>query len=414
MKIFSVLLLLIAVFNLNAQIPQFRGPLRTGHYPDTGLLKQWPENGPELLLEIKGIGKGWSSAVVANGKIYITGMINNTDYLSCVDMQGKILWKTPIGKSWNQSFPDSRSTPTIRDGKAYVSSGLGTVTCVNINDGSVIWTVDAFAEYQGTAGNWGIAESILLIDNKAIFTTGGNQTTIVALDAETGKEIWKSPSLKDNIAYVSPILIEYNGKRQIIGVGATYIYGVNPETGEIVWTFDFLNADPSEWDNAGGVINCTSPLFRDGVLFVTGGYNHTSVNFKLKDDLSGADFLWKDELLDNHHGGVVLVGDYVYGSNWINNGKGDWCCINFKTGENKYQETFKNKGSIIEADGMLYIYTEQPGFVGLVKPNPEKFELVSSFQITKGNGPHWAHPSIYDGKLYIRHGEVILVYNIKE
>jgi len=186
MKIFSVLLLLIAVFNLNAQIPQFRGPLRTGHYPDTGLLKQWPENGPELLLEIKGIGKGWSSAVVANGKIYITGMINNTDYLSCVDMQGKILWKTPIGKSWNQSFPDSRSTPTIRDGKAYVSSGLGTVTCVNINDGSVIWTVDAFAEYQGTAGNWGIAESILLIDNKAIFTTGGNQTTIVALDAETG------------------------------------------------------------------------------------------------------------------------------------------------------------------------------------------------------------------------------------
>jgi outer membrane protein assembly factor BamB len=110
----------------------------------------------------------------------------------------------------------------------------------------------------------------------------------------------------------------------------------------------------------------------------------------------------------------VLVDGYVYGSNWVNNNKGNWCCINFETGEKKYEETFKNKGSIIFADGMLYIYSEQPGFVGLVKPSPEKFELVSSFQITKGNGPHWAHPSIYDGKLFIRHGDYLLVYDIKE
>ncbi len=413
MKYIFLSIIIFSGLFLKAQLPQFRGPERNGNFPDKGLLKEWPEEGPSLLMEIEGIGKGWSSAVVYENKIYITGMIKTTDYLSCIDMQGKIIWQTPIGNSWNQSFPDTRSTPTMRDGKAYVSSGLGTVTCIDAYDGKVIWTVDAFSKYEGSAGNWGIAESILLVDDKAIFTTGGNLTTMIALDALTGKEIWKSRSLKDNIAYVSPILIEQNNKRQIIGVGATFIYGVNPDDGNIVWTFDFLNADPSEWDNTGGVINCTSPIFKDGILFVSGGYNHTSVEFKLKDDLSGAEFLWKDELLDNHHGGVVLYEDHIYGSNWINNGKGDWCCINFKTGENKYQTTFKNKGSIIEADGMLYIYSEQPGFVGLVKPNPDKFDLVSSFQIKKGNGPHWAHPSIYDGKLFIRHGEFLIVYNIK-
>ena len=134
----------------------------------------------------------------------------------------------------------------------------------------------------------------------------------------------------------------------------------------------------------------------------------------MKDDLSGVEFQWKDELLDNHHGGVVLINGYIYGSNWVSNNKGNWCCLSFDTGEKKYEETFKNKGSIISSDGMLYIYTEQPGWVGLVKPNPEKFDMVGRFQVKEGSGPHWAHPSVYDGKLYIRHGEVLLVYDVKK
>lgn len=182
----------------------------------------------------------------------------------------------------------------------------------------------------------------------------------------------------------------------------------------MMWNFNYLHLDPSEWDNAGGVINCTSPIFHDGFLYVTSGYNHTGAKFKLKEDLSGIDFIWKDELLDNHHGGVVLIDGFIYGSNWVSNGKGDWCCISFDEGAVKYQTTFKNKGSIIAADGMLYIYSEQPGYVGLVKPNPEKFDLVSSFPITDGTGPCWAHPSIYNGKLFIRHGDVLMVYDIKE
>lgn len=191
-----------------AQTPQFRGPNRDGIFSETGLLKQWPEKGPQLLFEINGIGGGWSSAVVFNDKIYITGMIDSTDYLSCADFSGKILWRTSYGGSWNQSFPDTRSTPTIQNGKAYVSSGRGIVACIDTESGKIVWSVDAFGKNEGMTGSWGVAESILLVDGKAIFTTGGDKTMMVALDAETGNDVWESPSLHDNLAYVSPVLIE--------------------------------------------------------------------------------------------------------------------------------------------------------------------------------------------------------------
>jgi outer membrane protein assembly factor BamB len=398
---------------LQAQINQFRGFNHCGIFPETGLLKQWPENGPKLILKVEGIGNGWSSAAIENNTIYITGKIDTMDVLSAISFEGKIIWQTPYGLSWDKSYPDTRSTPTIENGKAYLSSGIGEVACVDIKNGNLIWKKNTFAENGGSSGRWGIAESILLDGDKVFFTTGGEQTTMLALNKNTGETIWKSKSLNDNIAYVSPILVEKNGRKQIVNLGAKILFGVNPENGNIDWSYDYRNIDEAEWGDMGAVINCTSPLYHDGFIYVTSGYNHTGAKFRLKDDLSGVEFLWKDETLDDHHGGVVLIDGYIYGSNWVNNGKGDWCCISFDTGETKYQTTFKNKGSIVSADGMLYIYTEQPGFVALVKPNPEKFDLVSSFQITDGSGPYWAHPTIKDGKMYIRHGEVLMVYNIK-
>jgi len=414
-RIFLVLTLasLLLPLFVKSQIVQFRGPNRDGVYPETGLLKQWPENGPHLLMKVEGIGEGWSSAAIDNNTIYITGKKDTADVLSAISPDGKILWQTVYGHSWNQSFPDSRATATIENGKAYLSSGMGEVVCFDLPTGKILWKKNTFAENGGSPGNWGIAESILLDGDNVFFTTGGSQTTMVALNKNTGETIWKTKSLNDNIAYVSPILIERNGKKQIIALGAKILFGVNPDNGNIDWTYDYFHIDDAEWGESGAVINCTSPIYHDGFLYVTSGYNHTGAKFKLKDDLSGVEFLWKDELLDNHHGGVVLIDGYIYGSNWVNNGKGNWCCISFETGEKKYEETFKNKGSIVAADGMLYIYSEQPGFVGLVKPTPEKFELVSSFQMTDGSGPCWSHPTIHNGKLYIRRGDVLKAYDVK-
>jgi outer membrane protein assembly factor BamB len=414
MKRTVFILVFLFPYILFSQDAQWRGSNRDGHFQETNLLKSWPEEGPKLLFEVGNIGKGWSSPVVDNGKIFVTGLIDTLDYLFCIDFEGKIQWQTAYGRAWNQTFPDTRSTPTIRDNKAYLSTGMGVVVCVDTSNGKLLWSNSAFINNGGEVGTWGIAESILLVGKKAIFTTGGKQTHMVAIDTETGKQVWKTPTLNDGLAYVSPILIEKNGKQQIINLTAKYLVGVDPETGEIVWNFNFFELDDSEWDNAGGVINCTSPIYHDGFLYVSSGYNHTGAKFRLKDGLSGVEFLWKDKFLDNHHGGTVLLDGVIYGSNWENNSRGNWCAISFDTGEKLYEETFRNKGSIVVADSMLYIYTEQPGFVGLVKPNREKFELVSSFRISKGSGPHWAHPTVHDGKLYIRHGEVMMVYDVKQ
>lgn len=409
----ALALLALPFFGISQDV-QWRGPNRDGIFAETGLLKQWPENGPELLLKVDNLGDGWSSPVIHNNIIYLTGKVDTMDVLSAIKPDGTLLWQKPFGRAWEKTYPDTRTSPTIEGNRAYLASGMGEVVCFDIETGNIIWKQNAFEDNGGSCGAWGIAESILMVDDKVVFTTGGNQTLMVAFNKLTGEYAWKSKTLNDDIGYVSPILVEMNGKRQIVNISAKFIFGIEPQTGELVWSFNYHTLDDSEWDNGGGVINCTSPIFSNGYLYVTSGYNHTGAKFKMKDDLSGVDFLWKEETLDNHHGGVILLDGKVYGSNWVNNNQGNWCCIDFETGKTLWEENFDTKGSIVSADGMLYIYTERRGNVALVKPNAEKFEMISSFRITEGNGPHWAHPTINDGKLYIRHGKVMLVYDVKQ
>ncbi|MDA3928924.1 MAG: PQQ-binding-like beta-propeller repeat protein [Prolixibacteraceae bacterium] len=410
-KLLTILGLLLP-FLLQAQIEQWRGHNRDGIYNESELLKEWPSEGPELLLKVEGIGKGWSSAVIANNTIYVSGMIDTSDILTAIDQQGKIIWQTYYGRSWNKTFSDTRSSPTIENKKAYLSSGMGEVVCINTTSGNIEWSSNVFKNNEGETGTWGVAENILIVNDKVVFTPGGKGTTMVALNKETGEEIWKTKSLEDEIGYVSPILVEQNGIQQIISLSARNLFGINPINGEMVWTYDYLNIDDAEWGEGGAVINCTSPIYHKGELYVTSGYNHTGAKFKLKSDLSGVEFLWKDEILDNHHGGVVLVDGYLYGSNWINNNKGKWCCIDWKTGETKYETEFDTKGSIISADNLHFLYTERKGMLGIAPATPDSLTIASSFRITEGKGQHWAHPTIKDGKLYVRHGEVLLVYNI--
>jgi hypothetical protein len=156
-----------------------------------------------------------------------------------------------------------------------------------------------------------------------------------------------------------------------------------------------------------------TPIFKNDEIYITGGYDLPSVMLKLAPDGKSVTEKWVDSTLDNHHHGVVQVDGYIYGSNWLNNNLGNWVCLNWDTGEVKYESNWISKGNIIYADGMLYLYEEKSGYVGLVKADPEKFEVISSFKVTEGEGQHWAHPAIFDGNLYIRHGDVLLIYNIK-
>ncbi|MFN8241496.1 MAG: hypothetical protein U0X39_12215 [Bacteroidales bacterium] len=192
-----------------------------------------------------------------------------------------------------------------------------------------------------------------------------------------------------------------------------HVYGADVSNGQILWKVSHgQSSDPgmSRWD----LIKCVTPVFIDGMVYVTGGYDTGGMMVKIADDGKNASVVWTDLVLDVHHGGVVVIDGYIYGSNWINNGMGNWCCIEWKTGKKMWEEKWNCKGSIIAAEGMLYIYDEKNGMVGLLKANPAKFDLVSSFKVTEGKpGPFWAHPVIKDGILYIRHTNALLAYDIK-
>ena len=247
------------------------------------------------------------------------------------------------------------------------------------------------------------------IDNKLIFTPCGNQTTMVALDKNTGETIWKSEALSDKNAYSSPILVERGGKKIIVNISGNYLFGINSDDGKMLWKHKI--SQYSGADN--GDINCNTPVYHDGCIFVTSGYDDTGLMFSLSEDGNAVSLKWKNSALDTHHGNVVLANGYIYGSNWINNGNGNWVCLDWNTGQTMYETKWKNKGSIIANDGLLYCYEEKSGNFGLVKADPKAFEVISSFKISNGKGPHWSHPVICDGRLYVRHDDFLMVYDLK-
>ena len=408
-------LLSITSFSLFAQTTPYgwRGPERNGIYPEKGLLKEWPTEGPQLLWEVADAGKGYSSPIIVDKTLYITGMNadGTKEILSAYTLDGKKLYTVEYGKPWKDSYPETRTTPTYMDGKLYIISGAGEIVCLNAKDGKQVWAVDGGTVYARKTGNWGTAESPLVFDDKVIYTPSGAQTTMVALDRKTGKEIWKTTAFGDTGAYVSPMLIEYKGKKQILGSTAVNIFGVNPNTGAIEWSFKEWGGHRGDWAN----IAPNTPLFKDGKIFFSHGYDIFAHMLQLSDDLKSVTRLWKNETLDTHHGGYVEIDGVIYGSNHINNGQGTWCAVDWNTGETLYDHNWENKGkgSIIAADGMLYCYNERSGAVALVKPTREAFEVVSQFKITKGEGPHWAHPVIVNGVLYIRHGSALMAYKVK-
>ena len=401
----------------SAQTPYgWRGPERNGVYPESGLLKEWPAEGPQLLWETMDAGKGYSSPVIVGDRLYITGMNEDEtqEIFSAYTLDGKKVYQTAYSAPWNDTYPETRTTPAIDGDKAYVISGSGDVVCLNIQDGKIVWKVEAGKVYGRKTGNWGTSECPLVFDNKVIYTPAGDQTTMVALNKENGELIWKTTSFGDIGAYVSPLLINYKGKRQIVGSTAKHIFGVNPESGEIEWSFGEWG--PSDRDAKWPNIAPNTPIFKDGKLFFCHGYNINGVMLQLADDLKSVSVVWRTDVLDTHHGGYVEVNGIIYGSNWINNNQGNWCAIDWNTGKAGYETAWaggKGKGSIIAADGMLYCYDERRGAVALVRPNPTKFDIVSEFRITKGVGPHWAHPVIVNGVLYIRHGFALMAYKVK-
>ncbi len=412
-KIISAFLLLLIVnVNFSQQIAQWNGPDRSGIFPGTGLLKSWPEGGPVLMLKIDGVGRGYSQPVVYQDLIYITGIKQDTmDVLSCYDFKGKLLWETSYGLSWKGTYPDTRSTPTIEKGRVYLCSGMGEIVCLDLKTGKIIWSQNPFKAFHGKSRAWGIAESVLLTDKVAVTVIGGAETTVVAYNKINGALAWKTKSVGGTRAYSSPILIERGGQKLIVAQASEYLMGIDPANGNFIWTYKTIQHFKGNTDLGRGDFTAT-PLYYNGGIYVTAGYTQPGVMLQLSPDGKSVSFKWENTELNPHHGGAVLMNGNIYGSTWKTNSLGSWASIDWNTGKLNWFRNWNNKGSIIGADGMLYIYEEKNGNFGLVQPDTKDLKVISTFKIKSGTGMHFAHPSIYNGKLFVRHGNALMVFNI--
>lgn len=392
-----------------AQLIEWRGPNRTGVYPETGLLKSWPKGGPKLLWEAGDLGDGYSSATVTDDAVYVTGRKDEVDVLTALTLSGNKKWDIVYGKAWTRNHTGTRGIPTYYSGDIFLVSGAGELACIS-SSGKIRWKRNHYELYGGRPLRFGISESPVVHDNKVIVSPGRDKASLVAFNIADGSIAWEAETLNEGPQYVNPLLVDHNGRNLIVTLTDTYIIGVDADTGKLLWKVHYKDvSDASSWSHN----HTNTPLYKNGRIFVANGYGYFAVMLELSKDGSAAKFVWKNKDIGPHHGGMVVLGDYIYSSNHISNSMGDWICVDWNTGKTMWKKRWNNKGSIISADGMLYLYEERSGNVGLVNPTPDKFDLVSTFKVTKGDGPHWAHPVIRHGKLYLRHGEMLMVYSIK-
>jgi len=410
-KLIVALVLIITLLNASfAQQYGWRGPGRSGIYNETGLLKVWPSSGPTLLWEATGIGTGYSSATVTDDAIYITGTKNEKDILTAFSQDGKKKWEVEYGSiTKDRPFPESRCTPTFSKGKILVVSGQGDLACVT-KDGKIAWSVNYYKRYSAEIQEFGISESPLIVDNKVIATPGGKMAAMVAFNIENGNVIWETPPLNEGTQYTNPLLIEDKGMKVIVTHTATYIIGVNAADGKLLWKFNFALVNN---DKRGDRNYIQTPLYRDGFIFAANGYGQTSAKIKIDFNGNEPTLVWKNKEINPHVGGMVLIGNYIFSSTHDSNSKGRWICVDWTTGKTMWITNWNNKGSIISAEGLLYIYEEKGGNIALVRPNSEKLDIISSFRVAKGNGPYWAHPVIDKGRLVVRHGDYMAIYSLK-
>ncbi len=403
-----IITVLAAVFFAGAAIaadsPQFRGSNRDGIFNEQGLLKTWPEGGPAVAWVAKGLGNGYSSVSVVAGKIYATGMgADETGFLSIINAaDGKVEKSIPYGKETvNEQAPGPRSTPTVDGKSVYLLSGLGVVYCIDLAKGSVAWNVDVFKKFGGENNTWTLAESLLVDGDRLICTPGGVEGGVVALNKSNGETVWATKGINDKASYCSPAIVTHNGHRILLTETETLVVGVNPHNGALLWTYPHK----TEYN-----IHAVTPVYSNGLVYYSGGYGSGGGALELSADGAAVTSKWEDKKLDCQHHGVVLVDGYLYGTGHKNN---QLVCLEMATGKLMWQSKDVKQGNVIYADGLLYVYEgPKAGVVDLVKVTSAGMELAGKLTVTEGADKHWAHPVIANGRLYIRHGDALIAYNI--
>ena len=387
--------------------PCFHGPDRTNKSKETGLAREWPANGPELILTMEGLGEGFSSVTIADGLLFTAGMENDMPFVCAFDLQGKLIWKRPSGgkwsttASWASSYIGPRSTPTYDNGVVYFLGEMGLLIALKAGTGELKWQVDLAREYDAQPTEYGYSESVMIEGNNLYVRPVGKKGHQVCLDKNTGKLIWATTDIPGVEGYTSPVVVDHGGYHHVIGGSSICYYGADSKTGELLWKVDVVNQQRC---------NISDAVFHNGHVFISSGYGLGSMLYKL--NVSGKEIkpekVWQSSLMDNHHGGIIFHDGYLYGSGSRARG---WFCLDFMTGDQKWR-VGNDEGCITFADGMLYTL-DQKGTMRLVRATPEKYEVAGEFKLPSGGkGMYWAHPVVCDKRLYIRHADKIFVYDI--
>ncbi|HPS12008.1 MAG TPA: PQQ-binding-like beta-propeller repeat protein [Prolixibacteraceae bacterium] len=398
LKLFMVLFL----FSLGVQAQNstaWRGGTN-GIYPDKGLMKTWPQSGPEILWTFQGLGLGHSSPVFAMGKIFVSTTIESTGYIFILSMDGKEIKRYAYGEEFIESWPGTRSTPVIDGDWLYIYSGYGVIYAFDAMNGTLRWKRDMLKEADGKNITWGVTET-LVTDGDLIFCSpGGSQNNVVALNRLTGKTVWSSPGLGEVSAYCTPLLLDLKNRKLLVTMMASHILGIDASNGKLLWSWE----QPNQWS-----VHANTPVYADGMLYCTSGYGKGTVALNLSADGSTISKAWFNEKLDSRMGGVVYLNGFLYGSG---DKKSEWQCLDAKTGISKWESKEVGKGDIISADGLLFLYSEK-GELAIAEANATAFKLLGFVKVDKGTAQHWAHPVINNGILYVRHGDALIAYKIK-
>ncbi len=403
---------------------QFRGPQRNGVSSEQGLLGEWPEGGPKILWTVTGIGQGYSSPIVAEGALYITGDMGDDLVISAFSLDGQKKWSVKNGKAWKGSYPGARASCLYEAGRLYHMNAHGRVVCLDAADGREIWAVDTLERFGARNIKWGMSECLLLDGDRLIVTPGGEKALTAALNKQTGETIWTGEPLRftkkeeaggtavenpreqtDQAGYASPVLMEVEGKRLIAGCSSNNFYCVDAANGKIVWKRQV----PAPWE-----VIATMPLvFGDRIVFSSPDkFGSECFQVRVEGDQVRFDSLWKNDL-DNCHGALVYANGRIYGSGYTV--FKPWGCLDAESGKILYSKDDLWPGSVIWAENRLYVLI-QSGLMLLLEPTEKEFVTRGQFQFEERpkSRDAWAHPVIHQGRLYLRYDDRLCCYDVKK
>ena len=422
-SLMMVALLVMTGIEIKAQDwPQWRGPNRDGVSKETGLNLDWSASQPALAWTFREAGFGYTAPAIVGTTLYSQGGSKGKDFAFALDVNtGKLKWKTELGAEFEQDRGNGpRGSVTVDGDKLYLIRGGGQIHCLSVVDGKMRWQKDFKTDFGGKLmSGWGFSESPLLDGNLVICTPGGDDGTMIALDKNTGEVVGRSKEWTDPAGYSSAIVAEVGGIRQYIQQALKGVAGISAKDGKLLWKIDY----PPASRRPAAVI--PSPIFNDNMVFVTNGYGNGCMGIRLAKEGEGikADTIYTGRVIENQHGGVVLINGYIYG--YSERPSDSWVCLNIKTGEIVWSQSNKDagigKGSILGVGNRLLLFDMQKGTLAVVAASPDGWKEFGRMEIperTKDDPSQdkclWTHPVIANGKLYLRDQDLIFCFDLKK